>query len=121
MIKVLNISNHELTKVQVEDLAKKNMEVMELPDDMKKSWGALTPDNYQKVCDEIRDYMISNNVTVAHLTGFIPAVSYLTSKNNLSLSFIYSYSQRESKETKDKDGKVIKTSVFKHRGWYKYL
>lgn len=125
-IKFLNISNHVLTDEQVSDLNRNfplEVEIVELPTELKKNWSSLNPVNYKAVCDNIIDFMKENNINHAHLAGFMPAVMslyidyrYLTEYN---AHFYYSFSERVSEE-KEVNGEIIKTSVFKHRGWYEY-
>lgn len=120
-MKFLNISNHILAQEQIEDIKKalntEEIEIVELPQDIKSQWSNLTPDNYELVCERIIKYMKDNEIGHAHLAGFAPAVVYIVM---CSWSyFFYSYSERVSEE-KEVNGEIIKTSIFKHKGWYTY-
>lgn len=126
MEKFLNISNHVLTKEQINNLQDSfdwNLEIVELPKKLKKAWGNLTPNNYEDVCDEIIDYMLKEDICYAHLAGFTPAVVYINIAAQYAseegVCFYYSFSERVSEE-KEINGEIVKTSVFKHRGWYEY-
>lgn len=120
MKKFLNISNHNLTDIQKEDLIKMNFEVVELPLELKEKWSNLTPENYITVCNEVVDYMMKNEISTAHLSGFIPAVAYLKRVFYNQLDFYYSFSERVSEE-KEINGTIVKTSKFLHKGWYSYI
>lgn len=120
-MKFLNISNHILTQEQIEDIKKvlntEEIEIVELPQDIKSQWGNLTPDNYEQVCERIIQYMKNNEIKHAHLAGFTPAVVYMvTCSWNY---FFYSYSERVSEE-KESNGEIVKTSIFKYKDWYEY-
>lgn len=121
MEKFLNISNHVLTDEQIKDLSNifktENIEVVELPSDIKKKWEQLNPNNYQDICDDIFLFAKKNDIKHCHLAGFMPAVVYMA--QTCPLFLYYSYSQRVSEERKVNE-EIIKTSVFKHKGWYKY-
>ena len=120
MKKFLNISNHVLTKEQIdglEDLILDKPEVIELPADLKAKWGQLNPDNYHEVCHEIYLFAKENGIRHCHLAGFMPAVVCMSKAYPLFL--YYSFSERVSEE-KEVDGKIVKTSVFKHKSWHQY-
>lgn len=120
-MKFLNISNHTLTEEQVKDLNRflfcENIEIIELPKELKEDWAHLTPQNYIEVCLSIYSYMYANDIHYAHLAGFTPAVIELIKSK--TLVFCYSFSERVSKEKKA-NGEIIKISTFKHKGWYRY-
>lgn len=68
--------------------------------------------------------MEDENIYCAHLAGFMPAVAYMLRINEMyidegEMEFYYSFSERVSEE-KEIDGKIVKTSSFKHRGWHEY-
>lgn len=126
MKKILNVSNHTLTQEQITDLKNKygEIELLELPEDLKRFWSKLTPNNYQDICEDIDEYINNEFIDIIHLAGFTPAVVYLIRINEYlidegEIKFIYSYSERISEE-KEVNGEVIKTSIFKHKGWYNY-
>lgn len=116
MKKILNLSNHSLSDVQKEELKKLDFEVVELEETDKKVWGQLSPYNYQNTCDE---FLIKYNVQGFHIAGFPPAVNYFCSKTNKPC--YYAYSERKTVERKDEKGKVIKTAIFEHKGFFKYI
>lgn len=121
-MKVLNVSNHVLTEVQLDDL-RVNWDVdrvIELPDDLKAAWSNLTPDNYRDVCDKILEFSYRCNDTKAvfiHLAGFPAAVNYIAKEHP---GCIYAYSERTSTDIPQPDGTVKKVSVFNHKGFYRY-
>lgn len=120
--KFFNISNHALNKEQIGDIKRvlgENTVIVELPDDLKELWSNLTPENYQKVVTKIKIFMHKNGIFNAHLAGFMPAVHSLLGWEDERRVFFYAFSERESVE-EEKDGIVVKKSVFKHRGWYRY-
>lgn len=129
MVKFLNISNHNLTDEQVNDLKKnifksEEVKIVELPKHLKEVWGQLNPSNYEDVCNEISKFIVKERISYCHLAGFAPAVVYLCQLdiyNGLSndVFFFYSFSERVSEE-KEINGEVIKTSKFQHKGWYRY-
>lgn len=119
-MKFINISNHNLTQVQIEDLNgifNTKVEIVELPEILKEKWSKLTPFNYDNVCKEIIKFMSDNNITHGHLAGFAPAIVYLSEYS--SYMFYYAYSEKISQE-KEINGEVFKTSIFKHKGFYLY-
>ena len=120
--KFLNISNHIMNEEQVEGVKKmlgEDTVIVELPYDLKGLWSNLTPENYQKVVTKIKLFMYENGIFNAHLAGFMPAVYELLGWEDERRIFFYAFSERESVE-EEKDGIVVKKSVFKHRGWYRY-
>lgn len=126
MQKFLNISNYILTEEQITDLKKRfnNIEIVELPEELKKQWCSLTPKNYKYIVQDICEFMEDENIYCAHLAGFMPAVAYMLRINEMyidegEMEFYYSFSERVSEE-KEIDGKIVKTSSFKHRGWHEY-
>lgn len=122
MSKLLNVSNHVLSDVQLKDL-KENWDVdgvIELPADLKDAWSNLNPDNYKEICDQILKYSYVCNDTKAvfiHLAGFPPAVNYIAQEHP---GCIYAFSTRDSKDVPQADGTVKKVSVFNHKGFYRY-
>ena len=120
MKKILNLTNHNLTNDQITEL--QNVwgvtEFIELESDLKALWGQLTPYNYQEVCDVIIELIREQQIDFVHLAGFFPAVTYVNSR---VLNCIYAYSVRESVDKVLEDGIIVKNSVFKHKGFFKYL
>ena len=119
MKKILNVSNHTLGLDQIQELAMMGYQVVELPEDLKKAWGQLTPDTYHGVCNKIKNYMAENHVDATHVAGFPAAVNYFV-KNSIVFDNYYAYSERVAIEEVQPDGTVAKKSVFKHKGFYKY-
>ena len=117
----LNISNHELTQVQIEELKSYGVqEIIELPNCFKTDWSQLTPDNYRQICEELKIFMKENDIWDAHLAGFPAAVNYLCLKPVRGQSFYFAFSERQSKEETLPDGSVKKTNVFVHKGFFPY-
>mgnify|MGYP000054464484 CR=1 FL=1 len=118
-MKLLNVSNHKFTPEQVEDL-KKNweiLEIVELPTDLKNSWGNLNPENYKSVCDSIIELAEKEDHPYLHLAGFAPAINYIAQNYPIC---IYAYSERISEDIPQPDGSVKKVSTFNHKGFYRY-
>lgn len=117
----LNISNHELTQVQIEELKSYGVqEIIELPNCFKTDWAQLNPTNYKQICEELKIFMKENEIWDAHLAGFPAAVNYLCLKPLRGQSFYFAFSERQSKEESLPDGSVKKTNVFVHKGFYPY-
>lgn len=123
-MKIANISNHKLTEEQVEGLQKDfgacfkdGVEIIELPEQFKEDWANLDPEDFSEVVLLIQDWMKDNGIKWAHVAGFAPAVIQMV----VSRKFIclYSFSRRVSQE-KEINGEIVKTSVFKHVGWFQY-
>lgn len=121
-IKILNCSNHILNEEQIEDLEKcfpeNTVKIVELPEDLKKKWSQLTPWDYKSTVKDILDMCDEEKINYIHLAGFMPAVLDMVSHGGYK-HFMYSYTERVSEE-KEVDGKIIKTAVFKHQGWFEY-
>lgn len=121
MKKLLNISNHTLGLEQIDELASKGYQVVELPTELKQKWGQLTPDNYHEVCHEIKDFMVENEVDATHVAGFAPAVNYFVNKVSVVSNNYYAYSARDLiVEVTKPDGTVVKEAKFRHKGFYLY-
>ena len=118
-MKLLNVSNHVLSDVQIEDLRKnwEVTEVIELPSDLKDLWSNLTPENYKEVSDRIIDIAVKEDHPYLHVAGFPAAVCEIVKEYPLCL---YAYSERLSKDIPQEDGTVKKISVFNHKGFYRY-
>ena len=116
-MKVLNCSSHNLTNEQIVEL--KDFEIVELPKELKEAWGQLTPKNYIYICKEIIKFCHNNNIDVIHLAGFPLAVVYLCSMEP-NIKKISAYSKRVVVEQRLENGEVIKKSIFKHEGFYKF-
>lgn len=120
MKKILNISNHTLGLDQIQELASKGYQVVELPEDLKQKWGQLSPDNYHEVCWAIKDFMTENHVDATHIAGFPAAVNFFLKRVTIVFDNYYAYSERVSVEEPQPDGSVVKKNVFRHKGFYLY-
>lgn len=116
MKKILNLSNHNLSDLQKEELKSLGFEVVELQEEDKKMWSQLTPFNYKAICDDI---LTKYEVKGYHVAGFPPAVNYFCSRTDKTC--YYAYSERKTIETKDETGKMVKTSIFDHKGFFEYF
>lgn len=122
MRKLLNVSNHTLTEVQVAELRGMGYEIIELSEGLKAGWSNLTPDNYEKIVDSLMLFCKMNNIEGMHLAGFMPAVqlvNYQAAKKEIET--FYAYSERVSIEEVQTDGSVLKKSIFQHKGFHRYL
>lgn len=115
MKNLLNLSNHNLTPQQTEELSTLGYQVIELNATDKQAWGQLNPQDYKAVCDEILD---KYQADAYHLAGFPAAVVYVTRTTNKPC--YYAYSTRQSVEAVQEDGTVVKKNIFKHQGFYLY-
>lgn len=119
MKKLLNLSNHILSNVQVKELNEKGYEIVELDSEEKEVWGQLNPDNYVDVCEHIVKKYYEQGIRSLHVAGFPAAVSYIT-KCFPIMECLYAFSERKSIEKTNEKGEVIKTNVFVHKGFYPY-
>lgn len=122
MSKFLNITNHQLTNEQLDEIKRSGYEIVELPEDLKTTWGQLNVDNWAGVCNDIWNFIVKNNVDTALVAGYAPAmydISY--NMDRAGLTPVYADTARESVETKMEDGSVRKTAVFKHKGFYSII
>lgn len=110
---LLNVSNHNLTKEQIEELNKRGYQVIEMQEKDKLAWGQLNPSNYKEIADRI---LKNYGVEAYHVAGFAPAVAYFVSKADFCF---YAYSERKSIE-KEVNGVITKTSIFEHKGFFMY-
>lgn len=119
-MKILNLSNHNLTDLQIKELKEKLefTEIVELDVEDKKIWGQLNPGNYHEETTRIMD---KYDVVAYHVAGFAPAVVYAVeiAENNMKPCY-YAYSERKVIEKENEDGTVVKTAVFEHKGFYLY-
>lgn len=121
-LKVLNCSNHTLTEKQIEDLEKtltSDIEIVELSEELKKEWGQSNPYTYRVTVKSILNFCDEQKIEYIHLAGFMPAV-YDMLKHGGYKHFFYSYTVRITEE-KEVNGEIIKTSKFKHEGWFEYI
>lgn len=118
-MKILNLSNHVLTEEQIAELKEKGLEIVELNPNDKKIWGQLNPENFLDVTDNILEK--HNDCEVFHLAGFPAAVTYAVQKlKQQNKKAVYSYSERNTVE-KNINGEIVKTAIFKHKGFFEYI
>ena len=121
---IINVSNHNLTQAQVQYAT-----VVELPDTLKKSWGQLTPETINDVVGKVKTFIQATDnggKVFVHIAGHPSAVLHLvnecsymeTAYNDCTL--VYAHSVRESVETVQDDGTVVKRNVFNFQGWHSY-
>lgn len=115
MKKLLNLSNHNLTPQQTEELSTLGYQAIELNTTDKQAWGQLNPQDYKQICNKI---LGSYAADAYHLAGFPAAVVYVTKATTKPC--YYAYSVRQSIETVQEDGTVVKKNIFKHQGFYLY-
>lgn len=119
MKKFLNISNHTFTNDQLVELAQRHWEPVELPADLKSRWSQCDPSTYEQLCYDIEEFMRYQQIHLAHLAGFAPAVVFMC-KEFGNIDFYYAYSVRESVEVTLNGNEVRKQNIFKHKGFYPY-
>ncbi len=129
----LNVSNHILTPDQLSEVNKLGMEVMELPDNVKQAWSNVTPSNINRVIDLVidstniilstdeslgctsdEDYFIEGVLVAGHPGAVYQLCSKLMADG---IKCFYAHTERQSIE-REVNGEVIKTSVFKHKGFF---
>ena len=120
MKNLLNCSNHVLGLNQITELQNKGYVIVEMPDELKKQWGQLNPENYAEVCNNVVEFMEENNCTGIHLAGFPPAVTLLCMDLNPEVEVMYAYSERDVVEV-EIDGQVVKKAIFSHKGFFPYI
>lgn len=124
-MKTLNLSNHVMSTEQVKDLESnwEATEVIELPENLKRSWGQMSPSNYKNICDDIITYIQDNNIEILHIAGMMPAVVYIIGKlieSHPWMRFLSAYSERVSEEVVKEDGTIEKRTIFKHQYFFEY-
>lgn len=120
----LNVSNHTLTKDQLEEIQTKGFSVMELEENLKRAWGSMNPSNWRETCNEVINVVIDMDITIetSLIAGYTPAVVYLTNElNRYGTTPLYAHTDRVSVEKANEDGTVTKTNVFKHTGFYNII
>lgn len=122
MKRFLNVSNHALTNDQEEELKEKEFEIIELPENIKRSWGEITPENLLYVVKDVFDFVKESSINVAMVAGQNAACNLLISQLDTGVcESVFSYSKRiVTEEAVLETGKVIKRSEFKHEGFYFY-
>ena len=120
-MKVLNISNHTLTKQQIQminEFYNIDANIVELPNDIKDSIGNLPPlcQERQKIVDKIIDFIINNNIRFAHIDGeahFVYKLIVEIKLRQLDVRLFKFYSERSVIEKKLSDGSIQTVRTFK--------
>ena len=119
MSKFLNVTNHQLTAAQLQDIINNGFEVVELPPELKTQWGQLNVDNWRDAVEAVWSFICKEEVEAAMIAGYAPAVFNLVNQSDRAgVEALYADTARESIETTLEDGSVRKTAVFKHKGFY---
>lgn len=127
MRKVLNITNHELTKDQIVDLRAtlgvQEEDIQQLTDDLKQKFSAVKIETYQRHLEEIINYaknhLVSGDVAIVQgQMGYTYRI--IQELKNYGVMCVFSFTDRVSTETQKEDGSVEKTSVFKHIQFIEY-
>lgn len=133
----VNMTSHQLTDEQREAVERAGMEIVEMPEDLKKKWASVDPEADAAEVDRMSGEFIHFLFYDLNLEdGEREAVVLLQGEPVLVYSVLHwmvempylipvvATTRRESVETKDADGTVRKVSVFRHvrfRGytaWY---
>lgn len=126
MKRMILIFSHKLTEEQLND-AKESLKVEEfvyLPNDLQKLWSNIPPTlkTLDKYLDSLKKFVLDNSKSddIILIQGDFGGVCEMVkfSKNN-NLIPVHSTTSKDSKE-KIIDGKVIKTSKFKHIIYRRY-
>jgi hypothetical protein len=123
---LLLLFSHSLTKEQIVD-ANNSLQIdnfISLPDNLQTIWSNIPAD-----IDEVKSYlqpikefiqMKLNRGDMALIQGDFGAVYNMVNfTKDLDIIPIYATTKRETKEI-FKDGKIIKTSIFKHTRYREY-
>ena len=120
--KFINVTSHNLTTYQIVDLQSKGFEeFVELPENLKNSWGSIDPNAdefevYNSV-EPIIDFVAKEKPAGIMLAGEITAVISIFGElihNQPEIEILVATTRRESVESVQPDGSVRKTNVFKH-------
>lgn len=118
-----NISNHELTEDQIKEVEDNQLDIVELPADLKRKWGTMNPQNMLDTVNEVIAWIKTNHsedMEAALVAGYLPAVTLIVDRlYGMAVTPVFSHTDRQSVE-EYVDGKVIKKSVFKHEGFYAF-
>ena len=120
MTTIINVSNHNLTAAQTTGVD----QVVELPDTIKKDWGALTPDKINGVVEDVIAFIQDTNAKVdgdvfIHVAGHASAVASILETIDSGWC-IYAFTTRNSVDEPQADGTIKKTFVFDFQGWFRY-
>ena len=122
MSKFLNVTNHNLTAAQINEIKTAGFEAVELPEELKTQWSQLNTENWQEVCHKVWEFIMSNNIDTALVAGYAPAMYDIAfNMDRAGLTPVYADTARESVEIILEDGSVRKTAVFKHKGFYSII
>ena len=121
-MKFFNITNHQLTAAQKEDLFNNwgITEIVELPDELKQIWGNVSPkylpiDILVKVIAPLRAFIFSQaEKGVVMVMGEFSSVYRLIQELKRDFVIVVATSKRETIEEIKEDGTVVKTAVFSH-------
>ena len=80
MSKFLNVTNHQLTAVQLQDIINNGFEVVELPPELKTQWGQLNVDNWRDAVEAVWSFICKEEVEAAMIAGYAPAVFNLVNQ-----------------------------------------
>jgi len=138
-----NFTNHELNNDQLEELKRWEIdEVVEMPQELKKAWGEVTPCNVKYLVEYIVDFVKRESTHLIQcpeghnefdetnpyamieiysecfflIQGHFGATVSLVEKLNMFGTPMYAHSERLSIE--NPDGSI--TKQFKHQGFYRY-
>ena len=121
----INATNHALTQAQLQDVAEKGFEVMELTAGLKAYWGACTASNWKIIYEEFIAFvdglaMEKGGADIAAMiAGYAPLVYNCVADMTIDgHKALYADSKRESVEKTMEDGSVVKSNVFRHSGFY---
>lgn len=134
----INLSNHQLAKEQELEVLSVGATQVEVPEEIKKEWGAITPMSIGSVVDKFMKFYLNtiskmeadktgHKHVVVHVAGqsgavfsILNAMYHYGIEDDIKLYAVYSFTERESVEEVQVDGSVIKKSVFKHKGFFMY-
>lgn len=117
--KLILLFSHKLTPQQLKDAEEKLncKEIVYLNEELSKLWQNILPETDIQV---FKDFLMENgNVLIQGEWGTVyNMVNFAKEKNMIP---IYSSTARKVVEEKSSsENQVIKTSVFEHRGFYRY-
>lgn len=124
-----NISSHNLTQDQKNNLPKGCNKVIELPENLKKMWGSIPAEEdwellnvVKPILDFIEKIMGKDFRNGSFLVQGEPAtVMSLVLEIQERYGTCYcALTSRESQEVQQADGSIRKVAVFRHKGWRKY-
>jgi len=121
MRSVFLLFSHCLTVQQIHDLKQNwNVEnIVPLPNDLQEHWSNISPEaeNISYLLTELKSWLLKNADTddLVLISGDFGAVYEIVNFCKKSgFMPIYATTERQIKETTQKDGKVLKKSIFMH-------